>query len=405
MITFNLIDDKRIVGSVNGESFSTPYSKELWEKMVKANEKLAKASSMEEAKLVIEEFKELTVEPTKESTIQEITPLLMYNRKKNTYHLKYGGKVSPVALPETFIDKMKYAHEKDLPVTPIVKLLLRAFQNPRIVESDDPEVAEDFLRKLGDYVSQTFVDTKLAAKFVEEGHSEEVAEKMATLSQTPITNEGLLCLKKVVTPLYDRQRFEYVFDENGNPAKKLRNTVSQDLDADTGKVTINDPVFAEDWVFEPAIMGSGGEAFYLGEGPDAKKGHILKVGQLIRLESWDSVDCDDNRVCSKGLHCGNFDYIRGFQSSSNATVLVFVDPAKIGAIPVGDNSGTIRMLEQFIYGFLSTEVANKNLYHSSTYAAQKDAEWEEYKAAAIEKYQKELEEVKTKVETKIENLW
>lgn len=386
MLTFN-IAGKNIVGSVNGEPFSTPYQKETWEKMKSANERFQKAESFDEAEKVFEQFKALLSGETKASSISKITENLVFDEKKNTYHLTKDGKVSPVAIPSIFVEKIKYAHDNDLPAEPIIKFLVRALRS-HVVQNLD--LADIFLKNLGNYVFKTFVDPILFKQFHEDGgYSEEVARELATVPQTPITMEGLLLTKKVVNPMYDRQRFMFIQDEEGNPKMILRDTVSQTIDEDTGVVTTHDPEYAEDWVFEPAVMRQSGDAFRCGEGKDAPLGHIIRIGQPMWLDSWDQVECSPYRTCSKGLHQGNQDYINHWENDQNVTLNMIVGPEDVGAVV--DSEDVLRTKRGFPESIKNRNIPNRNMYHTSTYAAKLDSEWEEEKAAAVERFQEEYE--------------
>ncbi len=70
----------------------------------------------------------------------------------------------------------------------------------------------------------------------------------------------------------------------------------------------------------------------------------------------------------------------------------FIDPADIGAVVNGNSGdGAMRVISYFIYDY--NKGRNKGMYHSSHYAAIKDAEWEEFKRKAIEESNKKLEKV------------
>jgi hypothetical protein len=70
----------------------------------------------------------------------------------------------------------------------------------------------------------------------------------------------------------------------------------------------------------------------------------------------------------------------------------FLDPAEIGAIVDLDyGDGAIRCREYFIYG--AVEGRTKGIYHSSSYAKLKDAEWEDYKAEAVKAANAKVKEV------------
>ena len=77
-------------------------------------------------------------------------------------------------------------------------------------------------------------------------------------------------------------------------------------------------------------------------------------------------------------------YVQSYKSLDCQLLECFVDPCEIGAIcDLSENSdGAIRVREYFVYGAVAGRT--KGIYHSSKYAAKKDAEWLEYKKAAIE---------------------
>lgn len=401
MITFNIIN-KNIAGSVNGKPFNTPYSKELWDKLVDAQKEYAKASDAKSAKAVLESFEKLVQGQTHDEAIQEITPYIKYSPKKGTYHLHdpEEDKTSVIPLPEILIDKMKYAHDEELPVDPLVKFTIRTLRNRNVINATD---ATEFIRLVCQYAFKTFTSPVLLEQYLEQGYTEQVAEELATVYQTPITMEGLLSTKKVATPLYDRQRYKFEYDEDGNPRKVLRDGVNKELNEDTGEETIEDPQYAEDWVFQPAIMGTGGDAFFCGSEDDAPKGHIMRVGQEMRLERWDQVDWSPHRTFVKGLHAGNQDYINHYESQGNVTLDCLIDPSKM-VVPYDTSDGAIRCKEMMIVGIKDRSIENKNLYHSSEYAKLQDERWDEYRKELLAKFDEDEKEFLKKLEERKEKL-
>lgn len=399
MITFNATS-KTIVGSLKGKNFSVPYNEKVWDKMVKLNEEFNKVTDFKDAEKVLAKFEKLTKTSLKDE-IEEITSFMTYNPNTKTYHLKQGKNVSKIPMPDNLVSKIKFAADKNLPVDPFIKFYTRALRNPKVVKAKRVEDATEFLSKLFSYVFRTFVSKSLLEEFMkEEGFSEEVAREKATVFQTPITMEGLLCTKKVVNIKEGNQRYKWVLDDDGNKKKVLRDGVAKTIDEDTGEITIEDPAHAEDWVFSPAVYTSG-EDFYCGEGDEAPKGQIIRVGQECRLEGWSSVNCNDNQTCVKGLHTGNQDYIDGWERKHNATLNCFVDPADIGAAP-GD--AMIRVLRYFPHSIKNRDVDNRNIYHSSEYAAKGDARWKEYRTKAITELNKKVEEYKKSIESQADLL-
>lgn len=394
MITYNIIN-KNIVGSINGKDFSIPYTKDAWEALSKGQAAFQKADSLEKAKKVLEKLEPVVMKDAK-AQIEECTPYMTYNPNTRTYHLRDGDKVSVIPLPQNLVDKIKYAVDQELPVDPLIKFTIRALRSPRVTNGVD---ATYFLHRLCEYAFQTFVSPTLYQKYLDdEGYSMEVAKEMATVYQTPITQEGLLCTKKVVNARFDLQRYKWIKDEEGNAKKVLKDPDIKEIDETTGEETWRDPQFAEDWIFEPAIMGTSGDAFLCGE--DSEPGHIIRVGQVMALQSWDQVDCDDTRSCVKGIHTGNQDYIDGWEHAGNTTLNCFVDPADIGAIPYNDVAGVLRVRKIFPESIKDREVDNRNLYHSSTYAAQSDAQWDKDRAEAIERFDGEIEALQKAVEAR-----
>ena len=195
------------------------------------------------------------------------------------------------------------------------------------------------------------------AVYLEKGLAEDVAIELATVYQIKITNEGLLNGYKVSRELL------HSFDvETGEKVDRYKRT----FNVDTGEIESEGlPQYIEDRVFEPAVMGTEGDAFYCGD----NKGHHIKVGQTHSLESWDQINTNDNATCVPGLHIGGLRYIAWYAGEIHN---VFVDPMHIGAIP-DSSDGAIRCLQYFVHSSLAG--VNGSMYHSSTYAAMTDEQW------------------------------
>lgn len=401
MININIVDD-RISGSVNGKPFSTKYTKETWDNMVALQAKEQGAATYKDIQAIWEAFTKLTVYTPSEQ-IETLSPFLRYTEKDSTYYLVHEGKTCPIPVPKSLVDKILRAAEKKLPVDPVIKFFLRTLRNPNIIEGDIVS-GKKFLKEVCDYVTQTFVSPVLLKKFKEEGYSGVVATNLATIQQTPLTLEGLLCTKKVVSPLKQLERYKWILDSDGNKKQVLRDGYTKVVDPDTGEETITEPKYSEDRIYEPVCMGSRGDAFHCGSAKDAPLGHVIRVGQEIRLPSWEFVDCNPNHSCVKGIHSGNQDYLNGWENPSNVTLDLLVDPGLIGAVPYNDVSGVIRSLGGMPIGVKDRLEDNKNLYHSSEYAALNDRRYAEYRQEVIEKFSSEKEKVVIAVDEKISNL-
>ncbi len=201
---------------------------------------------------------------------------------------------------------------------------------------------------------------------------EHVRKCLATTPQVAITLEGLLVGYKVSEEVTTK----FVLDENEETVI-TKSRYKKSVDPDTGLVTYDKPIYAEELLFRPAIMKNGGNPFWcVGANTPAQKGHLIRVGAIHYLDSWDEVNCDDNSSCVAGLHVGGLSYIKGYQTNGTVTHNVLIDPMDIGAIcDINYGDGALRVRRYFVHS--SFAGVNKNIYHSSKYAEMND---EEYKA-------------------------
>ena len=370
MVNVNHIGDS-ITGSVKGQSFGVSYSPEKFKQLQELAGFVNEATTVEDYKAAIDDFLAATVEDFS-TTVETACPNIYVNKATGEFFLKQGDKVSVHAMPKSFAERVLESVEKGIDVTPMIKFWTRTLRNPYFT----PKKA----KKICNYVAQTYTDHALVTKLMDEhGVSQSVAVERATSIQTPITMEGLLCTYKVSTEVTKK----YALDEHGNKILVDRYVSTKTIDEDSGEVTTTTatPEYVEERVFEPAVMGTGGDEFYCGD----KLGHQIKVGQKHHLADWSQVNTQDNQSCVKGLHVGNLDYIRGYQGGNTVTHQTFVDPMYIGAV-TNDGSGALRVKEYFTYDSFAGVL--KSLYHSSTYAAETDAAWEVIRAEAIEEANK-----------------
>lgn len=368
MIVLNVIGES-ITGSFNGKSFGVPFDKEVYQQMVSLQKEANEAETVEDVKKVLEKFEPLTVVDFKQ-TIEGASPYLHFNKHTGETFLMFNNVISNVPMPKGFVDRLNESIEKGIDIEPMVKFWVRTLRNPKLTPKK--------LDRIINYINSTYLDREYANELMEkEGVSLEVANERATRRQVPITNEGLLQTYKVSnekTKKYDSKTGELV------------DRYEVEFDEETGLKTYNKPKFAEELVFEPAVMGTNGDEFFCGN----KLGHIIKVGEIHKLESWDQVNCNDGISCVKGLHVGNLDYIRGYQHSGTVTHNVFVDPMYIGAVP-DDKSGAIRCKEYMVYDTFAGPT--KSLYRSSDYAAKTDKEWDSMMKEAVKANKEFMDQV------------
>lgn len=363
--------ENQITGMVNGQPYSRTFSEEAYAFMKQLEAKANTAETMDELKTIVEEFKPYTRESYKEM-IETISPNIFVDPKKNTFHLKVGEKIGKEPLPEIFAQKIIKSVEKGIPVEPLLKCFGRFMR----VIPGRPAYSLERAKAFAHYISAPYTDQKRVDELMEkEGLSREVAEKQATGMQVAITQEGLLVCFKVSREI----KTKFALDEDENVVTK--NRYKPTIDEDTGLVTYAMPEHVEDRLFEPAIMGTGGDEFWCVGGNVNKKGHFIRVGCTHFLDSWDQVGSPGG----PGLHCGGLAYIRGYQVEGTETHNIFVDPADIHTIRE-NSDGVMTVKRYFVHS--SFAGPNRGIYHSSTYAALNDTEYKQLLSDAIESMNK-----------------
>ena len=367
MIHIN-VSEGLISGSYGETPFSVTYDQNLYDAMIKVANAANDATDMETYKLHLSEFESLTVEDYTK-IIQDKCEFIYVNPSSGDFFLKVGDVVTNQPMPKALVDRIYESIDMGIDFEPLVKMWTRWLRNPLLKEK-----GQNFSERFFNFVNMKYVHPKLMKELVEEqGLTEEVAERRATMYQMKITKEGLLNgykVSKEVLHKYDA--------ESGERVDRYKRT----FNPDTGEIDSEGiPEVVEDRLFEPAIMGSGGDAFSC-EGSNGfnSDGHFIKVGCSHRLPSWDCVNTNDDRSCVPGLHVGGLKYISFYSGEIHN---VFIDPMHVGAIP-DDVDGAIRCLQYFVHSSLAG--VNGSIYHSSTYAAKTDQEWEDMRREILTEY-------------------
>tara|TARA_R110000851_G_scaffold10579_5_gene38026 strand:+ start:164 stop:1318 length:1155 start_codon:yes stop_codon:yes gene_type:complete len=367
MIHIN-VSEGLINGSYGETPFSVTYDQNLYDAMIKVANAANDATDMETYKLHLSEFESLTVEDYTK-IIQDKCEFIYVNPSSGDFFLKVGDVVTNQPMPKALVDRIYESIDMGIDFEPLVKMWTRWLRNPLLKEK-----GQNFSERFFNFVNMKYVHPKLMKKLVEEqGLTEDVAERRATMYQMKITKEGLLNgykVSKEVLHKYDA--------ESGERVDRYKRT----FNPDTGEIDSEGiPEVVEDRLFEPAIMGSGGDAFSC-EGSNGfnSDGHFIKVGCSHRLPSWDCVNTNDDRSCVPGLHVGGLKYISFYSGEIHN---VFIDPMHVGAIP-DDVDGAIRCLQYFVHSSLAG--VNGSIYHSSTYAAKTDQEWEDMRREILTEY-------------------
>lgn len=354
MININLIEENISV-SIGEDFYVIPHNAASMKRLSDLAAQANFAKTYEDYEIYVREITTLVEENGIDSSalIQSKCDHIVQDPLTKEFFLTYGDdKISTMPMPQSLVDRIMDSIDKNIDFLPVIKLWTRFLRNPLLKEK-----GADFAERFADFVNMRYVHPASKEVYLEKGLAEDVAIELATVYQIKITNEGLLNGYKVSRELL------HSFDiETGEKVDRYKRT----FNVDTGEIESEGlPQYIEDRVFEPAVMGTGGDAFYCGD----NKGHHIKVGQTHSLESWDQVNTNDNATCVPGLHIGGLRYIAWYAGEIHN---VFVDPMHIGAIPDSED-GAIRCLEYFVHSSLAG--VNGSMYHSSTYAAMTDAQW------------------------------
>ena len=375
MISINVIDDK-ISGSYGDKTFCVDFNKEVYAIMSDLAERANTAVTMEDYKKVLDLFEPLTVQDYTK-TIQDKCEHIHVNKSTGEFFLAYGNVVSSIPMPKALVERIYESMDKGLDFMPLVKMWTRWLRNPVLRTKMDKGWGNEFCERFFNYINLKYVHPTLKKELMEEkGLSEEVAERRATMYQMKITKEGLLNGYKVSTEILTK--FKQGEDGEAIEVPRYKRT----FNVDTGEIESDGlPEHVEDRLFQPAIMGSSGNAFFCeGANGYAKPQHFIKVGCTHRLPDWSCVNTNDRASCVKGLHFGGLEYIHCIGGEIHN---IFVDPMHIGAVP-DDETGAARCLQYFVHSSLAG--INGSIYHSSTYAAKTDEEWAEMRAKIVEEY-------------------
>tara|TARA_R110000851_G_scaffold132311_3_gene266727 strand:- start:253 stop:1401 length:1149 start_codon:yes stop_codon:yes gene_type:complete len=354
MININLIEENISV-SIGEDFYVIPHNAASMKRLSDLAAQANFAKTYEDYEIYVREITTLVEENGIDSSalIQSKCDHIVQDPLTKEFFLTYGDdKISTMPMPQSLVDRIMDSIDKNIDFLPVIKLWTRFLRNPLLKKKGD-----DFAERFADFVNMRYVHPASKEVYLEKGLAEDVAIELATVYQIKITNEGLLNGYKVSRELL------HSFDiETGEKVDRYKRT----FNVDTGEIESEGlPQYIEDRVFEPAVMSTGGDAFYCGD----NKGHHIKVGQTHSLESWDQVNTNDNATCVPGLHIGGLRYIAWYAGEIHN---VFVDPMHIGAIPDSED-GAIRCLEYFVHSSLAG--VNGSMYHSSTYAAMTDAQW------------------------------
>ncbi len=369
MVILNVIDGV-ISASVGNEVLTKTHSEESFNQLSKLADTANNASTVEDYKTALEAFKTACQEDIS-GYLGTFHNDIFIDNKTGEHFLKHNGQISAVPMPEGLVNRIKESMDKKIDISPLLKAWVRFLRNPKCRKDTALWAPGGFADRFFNFIDIKFTNHELSDKLQDEkGYSQEVADKMATTYSMKLTAEGLLAGFKVSREITTR----YKLNEKGEKESyNVYNTGKKSIDPISGLITTEKVELTnEDRVFEPAVRGTSGDAFFCGE----TEGHIIRVGQVHRLSDWSKVNCNDYLSCVPGLHVGGLDYIRNYQNDNTETHNTLICPSKIGAIP-DDSTGAMRVLEYFTLDAFTG--VNGSIYHSSKYGAKVDADWQKEK--------------------------
>ena len=298
MVNVDVIGDIISV-CIGDDAVTIPYKKKAFEKLSSLANQANASETLDEYNSYVDKIlgKVSKYTPSPSDLVTTQTDWLVYNEMTQEYFLAVDGKaVTTLAMPQSLVDRIFESIEKGIDFMPVVKLWTRFLRNPFLQKK-----GKDFADRFADFVNMKYVHPQMYNEYIEErGYSKEVATRLATIYQIKITQEGLLNGYKVSTEVLHK------YDaETGERVDRYKRT----FNVNTGEIESEGlPEFVEDRLFQPAIMGTSGDAFYCGE----DLGHFIKVGKTHSLVSWDQVNTNDNVICVPGLHIGGLYYINNY---------------------------------------------------------------------------------------------
>ncbi|HMT01834.1 MAG TPA: hypothetical protein PKD00_00750 [Burkholderiales bacterium] len=401
MISYSVVvqeEEKKIVGAYgisDQKTFNVTFTQELYDTLENLNMRLNGVTTMTDAQeIMIAVNDALSAQPVR--NFSDLTyGFVVKSNLTGKHHLAINGVIiTQAVLPKAFVLDLEYAHSKGLNLLPMVKFMLLAIK--RALRFGNTDISK-WLSMQYNYLNKEFVDPIAYKSFIEKGFSEKIAAQKATVRQTPFTSEGLVLMKKVVSPIDDRYKFVY---ENGEVKAVLRDGITPSVNEFTGELSFEDTRYAEELHFEPVIMRKNGDPFYSG----STLGHIVKVGKVTKLERWDQVNIDPYASCVPGLHVGNQDYIKSFENDSSVTLNVIVSPLDIGTVAINQSEDVMRVRQYFPTSIKGREETNKHFYHPSVYAKQTEADWVDTLEEIINSIQENHKEYSSSLNTKVDVL-
>lgn len=409
MITISEIKVNDVVyltGKIGKKAYSVEATDELKASLVKLSNKFNAAKSFKATEKVTTEAMNLIAD-AKDNNSSNLTEILkgdlILDKKTNDYFVISEGKQGKRPVHSFVVSKMIEANDKGLSPKPWLIFWVRLMRNKLF--SGSPAKVDNFMN----YMKAQYVDQEHVEELVEEGYSSDMAKKLATMDQISITEQGIVAAFKYVRLLTQKYEVSKNKETGEQEIKQVDRYEKSEIkiDENTGEVLEEAkdqlPETAELFVFEPPIMGQGGDSFTSRDIDDASdspsKGHIIQVGKIHELpKGFDQVDCNDRSAGVKGLHLGGYYYVQGFGGRTSYLVDCLVAPEDVGAVCQvgndgwgGNNEGAIRCKRYMVTG--GHFQVNSSMYHPSDYATLLDTEWEEAKLEAIKNLAKKVDEV------------
>ena len=263
MITLNN-NNENISGSIDGKSYSVPYSKEAYDKLKSYSDKANNADNRNSANAYRTTFlmavKKLNEAVKEEAKIVVGSTGLSLEHKDGQFYLFNGKSYSKFYVPTEIVGRIQESESKGIDATPFYKFFALLLRNP--------VMTQDKANRIANYISKTWIDQDIVKDLLEQGMSQEEAVKQATVYQVGITQEGLLVTYKVSELIGERSTDFTESDYDGDESDCEDDDIDEVDDIDISEVTniidkANTTVDDSLFVYQPVRN---------------KKGHFWKKG-------------------------------------------------------------------------------------------------------------------------------
>jgi len=335
------------------------------------NEMLQDAKSPEEYNEFVDTIQEKLEDLNNMSVFDTDSKYFM--SKAGDLYLHYNGTMTDIVVPKAFYNFIRAYKDSDA----IGRHIMWLLRNPMFVDKRfgyDKEGIYQKLHNYATYVTRKYTVKSLYDRFIKEGLTPELALEQSQRTQVSINEDGMLNLYKVATPLLDNNE-EYDEEEDSVIFKNKE-----------------EKKYAEEYEFIPCLMGYSGDAFY----SDEELGHIIRIGNLHYLPEEHMVDHNDYHSCVEGLHSGNKQYLKTWETGDDVTLNIIVNPMEYRAVSQGEH--VMRVKSYLVSKALRRNYINQYFVDKTKLTNYSNEQWDFLQAETVMFHTKEIDKIKKEID-------